>query len=104
MKQADRMADLLNNIVGRQIAADNPHGTTTDLAKRIASYFKENGLFVATVSTDGSVKVAQKAVGDQKLIKALEVLGTLNNLGFTQAEQEQREEQRGRASRQRQLR
>jgi hypothetical protein len=87
---ADTTADLLNNVIGRQIAKDNPKSSTQDLASKTLGYFRKEGLFTANLNRDGSVDVVQIPINKFVYERTLNNLMDVNKDGFKPAEQQER--------------
>jgi RHS repeat-associated protein len=88
LARADQTIDLLNNQIGRQIGKDNPNATPQELATKVLEYQYNTGLYTATVNKDGSVNVSQTKITTEQYTNGLEILKTVNNNGFTPAEQQ----------------
>ncbi len=84
---ADQTIDLLNNQIGRQIASDNPTATNNELAQRTIEYFRDVGLFTATINANGSVTANQTRISGEQANVAIASIRRLNNFGQTEAEQ-----------------
>jgi hypothetical protein len=86
MGQADTTADLLNNVVGRDIGTNNAGSGMQGLAIATLNYFHNKGLFTAQLNKDHSVTVMQTRITDGQYNNALKTLSGLNQNGFTAAE------------------
>lgn len=87
--EADQSIDLLNNQIGRQLGAANPKASMQELAIRTLDYFKENGLYTATKQKTGTYSINQTKLTSDQYKKAMEVIKTTNNNGYTPSQQKQ---------------
>jgi RHS repeat-associated protein len=84
---ADESIDLLNNVIGRKIGADNPNANMQELALKTLDYFKENGFYTSTKQEDGTYTIGQTKITDAQYNNGLETINGLNKRGFTSSEQ-----------------
>ena len=87
LTNADTTVDLLNNILGRNLAEANQGKTPQQLSIAALDYFHTQGLFTATKQANGTVTVSQTRISDAKYNNALGILNGLNDKGFTASEQ-----------------
>lgn len=78
--EADEVVDLLNNEIGREIGKNNPNMSNSQLAVHVASYMKQQGLYVAKPSNGGYV-VSQQKTTPQQFSKQISSLSKTGNNG-----------------------
>jgi RHS repeat-associated protein len=78
--EADETVDLLNNEIGREIGKNNPNMSNSQLAVHVASYMKQQGLYVAKPSSGGYV-VSQQKTTPQQFSKQISSLSKTGNNG-----------------------
>jgi hypothetical protein len=78
--EADEVVDLLNNEIGREIGKSNPNMSNSQLAVHVASYMKQQGLYVAKPSNGGYV-VSQQKTTPQQFSKQISSLSKTGNNG-----------------------
>jgi len=93
IKSADQQADLRNNIIGREIGAQNPGASMQELAKKVLDYYKTNGLWVAVIQNGGAYVIQQVKLSAKQYDKALKILNKLNPDGYTDEEQKRKDEE-----------
>lgn len=98
-ERADTAADLMNNQTGRNVAAANPNASTTALAAQVLETFHTTGLVTTQTEPIGCVRTVVTRITDQQYQNAQRLLAPLNNNGFTQAQQQQHDEERARRGR-----
>ena len=91
LADADQSVDLLNNKLGRKIAADNKGLEMRDLAFKVMDEFHTNGLWTATKNPDGTYKISRTQVSNEEYDAAIAKLKTLNADGFDPQEAAARE-------------
>ncbi|WP_372472524.1 hypothetical protein AB4865_06795 [Capnocytophaga sp. ARDL2] len=96
LAEADETIDLLNNIIGRSIGEANPNANMQELAMKTLDYFKNKGLWTATVIIDeeGNTtgwSISQTRLSKEQYNKAKDIIQGLNTNGFTQSEQKIRD-------------
>jgi len=62
MTQADRVVDLLNNVIGRQIGEKNKGASNQTMAKAVAKEFYEKGLWTASENKNGTVSIQKTRI------------------------------------------
>lgn len=92
LAEADTTVDLLNNVIGRQVASENPGASMKQLALKALDKYHTEGLYVGTKNADGSVTIARTRLSDAKYNAARTTIESLNDSGFTAAEQQQRDD------------
>ena len=90
---ADSSADLLNNEIGRQIGSANPTATPRDIASIALDYYHDKGLWMVFKQSDGTWRVQQVRLSDEKYEKAKANLRGVDDFGFTPEQQKMREAQ-----------
>lgn len=90
--EADESIDLANNVIGRGIGEANGGFGMKDMALKVLDEFKENGLWTATKIGDGVWKMTKTKLTDEQYSALKTVFQKLNNDGFTQEEQNKRNE------------
>ncbi len=88
LANADQTIDLLNNVIGRQIGADNSTATINELAQKTIEHFRDVGLYTATINADGSVGISQTRISSEQAITAITSIRQSDNYGRTAAENE----------------
>ncbi len=78
LADADQTADLLNNIIGRNIGEANKGSSMDDLANIILDEFKNNGLFTASKDEKGIWNVSRTKISTEKYNQLYEKMGNLN--------------------------
>jgi len=99
VERADTAADLMNNETGRAVAAANPNASNAALAGQVLERFHNTGLVTTQVEANGWVRTVVTRITDQQYQNAQRLLAPLNNNGFTQAQQQQHDEERARRGR-----
>jgi len=99
VERADTAADLMNNETGRAVAAANPNASNAALAGQVLERFHTTGLVTTQVEANGWVRTVVTRITDQQYQNAQRLLAPLNNNGFTQAQQQQHDEERARRGR-----
>jgi hypothetical protein len=89
---ADETIDLMNNVIGRAIGNATKGEDMQFRALVTLEYYKENGLWTATPTTDSKGKVTGYTIGQTKLTQeqydnAKKIIGGLNANGRTTDEQ-----------------
>ncbi|MEM1002428.1 MAG: hypothetical protein AAGH46_07255 [Bacteroidota bacterium] len=87
---ADSTVDMLNNELGRSIGENNPNLNQLDLARTVLGEFRDNGLWTASEDKDGNVTITRQKISHAQYNRALDILNSLNNDGFTEEEERQR--------------
>jgi len=93
LSAADESIDLANNITGRAIGGDSKGLGMKDIALKVLDAFKEGGFWTATKQEDGTYKMTNAKITDEQYNALKTVFQNLNNDGFTQAEQNKRNEE-----------
>ncbi len=91
LHQADTVADLLNNEIGRRIAERTPTEDAKKLVVATLGEFYEKGLYTAEFLGPGLVRVRREAVGLEQFSRSMELIDKLDSGGLTQEEEEERE-------------
>jgi len=90
LSQADESIDLANNITGRAIGTANKGLGMKDMALKVLDQFKEGGIWTATKQEDNTFKMTNTRITGEQYNALKTVFQTLNNDGFTPAEQAKR--------------
>jgi RHS repeat-associated protein len=90
--EADESIDLANNVIGRGIGEANSGLGMKDMALKVLDEFKENGLWTATKIGDGVWKMTNTKLTNEQYNALKAVFQKLNSDGFTQEEQNRRNE------------
>jgi hypothetical protein len=77
--QADTVADLLNNSIGRRIALANPDADRRELARLVAETYWRDGLFQALPDGRGSFIVVRTHLPTERLGDVLSHINTSND-------------------------
>jgi hypothetical protein len=93
LSAADESIDLANNITGRAIGGDSKGLGMKDIALKVLDAFKDGGFWTATKQEDGTYKMTNTKITDEQYNALKIVFQNLNNDGFTQAEQNKRNEE-----------
>ena len=80
--EADRVVDLLNNIIGRYIGATNPKMSNQDLAKMVVEEFFENGLWTYEETDDGKYLIHKTVIDLEQKNQALDEISKKNQYGL----------------------
>ena len=80
-EEADASVDLHNNIIGRQIALDNPGSSNVSLALKALYYFHTQGFWVFEKNNEDFV-IYQQTLSEEEYNKALEELIKLHQDGL----------------------
>jgi hypothetical protein len=81
--EADAIADLFNNEIGRKIGADNPDASNVELAKNVIEEFKENGMWTVQKTDEGYIATKTKLTQKQ-FEEALKNIQPLHENGLKQ--------------------
>ncbi|HVY74877.1 MAG TPA: RHS repeat-associated core domain-containing protein [Puia sp.] len=92
VSEADESIDLANNIIGRDIGVDNKELSMKDMALKVLDAFHTDGFWTATKIGDGVWKMTKTKISDKQYNALKAVFQNLNNDGFTQKEQSERDE------------
>jgi hypothetical protein len=80
--EADTVADLLNNEIGRRVAERlGPGASNLDLARAVLREFREGGLYVATFDVPGVVRLSRQPLTQQEFDQMMTLLKTLKDNG-----------------------
>jgi hypothetical protein len=90
LSRADSMVDLLNNQIGRVIGGSGS-ASPRFLAGEVLEQFHNYGLYTTEQYPNGMVRTVKTRISDAQYSKALGVLGSLNDNGFTPDEQNEHE-------------
>ena len=80
-EEADTAADLLNNIIGRDIASDNPHLSNKDYADKVLEYYYTKGLWVSESNGTG-FQIRQQQLSEDEYNSAFIKLFLLHENGL----------------------
>lgn len=81
LSEADQTADLLNNIIGRNIGGINKSTDSRGLAIMVLNEFHEKGLYTAQQNEAGEWIVKRTKVSDDQFNSLMEVFLHLDNNG-----------------------
>ena len=93
VSEADQSIDLANNVIGRSIGEANPDLGMKDMALKVLDAFHTDGFWTATQIGDGVWKMTKTKITDEQYNALKSVFQKLNNDGFTQEEQNKRNEE-----------
>lgn len=82
MNQADRMADLLNNAIGREIGSKNRGASNRGLAEAVLNEYKENGLWTVSGSNKIGYQVQKTRLTQDQYHAALKEIMTKGENGL----------------------
>lgn len=91
--KADESIDLLNNVTGREIGNKNKELGIKDMALVVLSAFHTDGFYSAEKDKDGNWKIVKGKISDEQYNVLKAVFEKLNNDGFTQEEQNKKNEE-----------
>ncbi|WP_051408353.1 RHS repeat domain-containing protein [Sediminibacterium sp. C3] len=91
--KADESIDLLNNVIGREIGSKNKELGMRDMALTVLEAFHTDGFYSAEKGKDGSWKIVKGKISDEQYNALKTVFQKLNKDGFTQEEQNKRNEE-----------
>jgi RHS repeat-associated protein len=95
LSAADESIDLANNITGRAIGESSKGLGMKDIALKVLDAFHTDGFWTASKQEDGTYKMVNTKITDEQYNVLKTVFNTLNNDGFTPAEQQKRAEEDG---------
>ncbi len=79
--EADMVVDLLNNVIGRRIGANNRHLSTKQIALLALRELRENGLYQYERFNDGLWRVMKVRISDDVYNEMYDIFLKLNNYG-----------------------
>jgi hypothetical protein len=80
--EADSVADLLNNEIGRRIAERlGTSASNLDVAWEVLNTFKDKGLYVATFGAPGEIKISRRRLTEQQFTNMIIQWNFLNEDG-----------------------
>lgn len=82
LAEADQTADLLNNIIGREIGIQHRDSTMRGLANQVLETFYRDGLYTATEYEDGKWRIERQPLSRDKYEKAKSVFETIGENGM----------------------
>ena len=84
MDEADTMADLLNNTIGRSIGLENKGINNKGLAEKVLNEYYINGLWEVKSNSSGKYGLQKSKISKAQYEKALQVLQSkgYNGLNF----------------------
>lgn len=82
--EADKMADLLNNAIGREIGANNKGCSNRRFAELVLEEYKNNGLWCVTGNAKDGYSVQKSKLSQSQYNTALQVIMTKGNNGLTE--------------------
>ncbi len=91
LEAADQTIDLLNNQIGRRIGLNNPGLSPKAMAIKVIEYFRDFGLYTASMDQNGNVTVSQTKITDEVRDAAIVTLNLLTDLGETPEEKKRRD-------------
>jgi len=71
LSEADTVADLLNNQIGRRIGERDPRASRLELAEQVLREFYESGLYVAEFVDLGVVRIRRTRLTSEEYRRAL---------------------------------
>ena len=82
LAEADQTADLLNNIIGREIGIQHRDSTMRGLVNQVLETFYRDGLYTATEYEDGKWRIERQPLSRDKYEKAKSVFETIGENGM----------------------
>jgi len=95
---ADESIDLANNVTGRAIGEANKGKGMKEIALKVLDAYHTEGFWTATKQKDGTWMMTNTKISDDQYKALKAVYETLNNDGFTPAEQQKRDEEERKAN------
>jgi hypothetical protein len=89
MEPADKLVDLLNNMIGREIGEANPNATNVDLAGKIIDEFANNGLWTVVRKGEDHYVIQKTKLTPEEYQKAKDRLSELGNNGLTKINEDE---------------
>jgi RHS repeat-associated protein len=78
---ADTDVDQKNNIIGRTIGLSSKKSSNTEIVRKVIEYYKEYGLWVFSLQSDGTYKQEQIKMTEDQYKLAIDELQKLNGYG-----------------------
>lgn len=92
LAEADQTIDLNNNVIGRQIAAQNPDASMKELALKTLEAFHTDGLYtVSGKDSQGNVTIDRTKISDAQYNEMKALIDGVDDDGFTPQQRAQRE-------------
>ena len=82
LAEADQTADLLNNIIGREIGIQHGDSSMRGLANQVLETFYRDGLYTTAEYEDGKWRIERKPLSQDKYEKAKSVFETIGENGM----------------------
>lgn len=84
LDEADQTIDLNNNVIGRQIAAQNPNASMKELALKTLEVFHTDGLYTVNgKDPQGNVTIDRTKISDAQYNEMKALINGVDNDGFT---------------------
>ena len=82
MDNADRVVDLLNNAIGREIGKQNKGASNQTMAKEVAKEFHENGLWTASKDKNGNISIQKTKITKEQYNAAIKEINKKGDNGL----------------------
>ncbi|MDR1793099.1 MAG: RHS repeat-associated core domain-containing protein [Bacteroidales bacterium] len=82
--EADKVVDLLNNQIGREIGKKNKGATNKELAGEVMKEYRDNGLWTASENKNGTVSIQKSRITKDQYKAALEEINKKGENGLNQ--------------------
>ncbi|MBS1352220.1 MAG: hypothetical protein HPZ82_01630 [Coprobacter sp.] len=82
LAEADQTADLLNNIIGREIGIQHGDSSMRGLANQVLETFYRDGLYTATEYEEGKWRIERKLLSQDKYEKAKSIFEMIGENGM----------------------
>lgn len=80
--EADEIADLHNNIIGRKIGAAYPHLGMKEIARKVLDEYYKNGMYVAVPQKEGSYHIQKVRLSEDKYKKMQQAIAQRDENGY----------------------
>ncbi len=92
-EHADEIVDLLNNEIGRGIAAGmGENATTLDIARAVLDTQLDQGVYITVTLENGELSIQRQKITQEQYDQALQMLQTLDDNGLNDNDRRQLEE------------
>ena len=82
MADADKVVDLLNNQIGREIGKQNKGASNQIMAEKMATEFYKNGLWTASENKEGGISIQRTRLTEEQYNSAIEEIRRKNENGM----------------------
>lgn len=94
LHEADTVADLLNNELGRKIAEHNLNASSKELVLKTLELFRNEGLYVGISQESGVFLLERRRISEEEYQRARSLVNSLSQEGFNEKELQQIEKTR----------